>query len=137
VWKEKKMATVVGLGGVFLKVADAQAWRAWYAQVLGVTFDDWGGVAFAHPDIGYGVLSPFPTDTDYFQPSQAAFMVNLIVDDLEGVLGRVRAAGVPWTGPEDNDFGRFAWLIDPAGVKVELWQPPPPAPPAAGTFLGR
>jgi predicted enzyme related to lactoylglutathione lyase len=135
------MAAVVGIGGVFMKVADADTWRAWYAQVLGVAFDDWGGVQFPHPDIGYGVLSPFAADTDYFQPSFAPFMLNLIVDDLDGVLARVKAAGAEWTGPEDNDYGRFAWLMDPAGVKVELWQPPPPAaapapaPSQTGSFL--
>lgn len=135
------MARVVGIGGVFMKVQDADAWRAWYGQVLGVGFDEWGGVAFPHPDIGYGVLSPFPPDTDYFEPSQAPFMINLIVDDLGGVLSRVQAAGVQWTGPEDNEYGRFAWLIDPVGIKVELWQPAPPkaaAQPQAqttGSFL--
>jgi predicted enzyme related to lactoylglutathione lyase len=132
------MARVVGIGGVFIKIADADAWRSWYAQVLGVGFDDFGGVSFPHPDIGYGVLSPFPTDTDYFAPSTAPFMINLIVDDLDGVLAQVRAAGVSWTGPEDNDYGRFAWLMDPIGLKVELWQPPAPAQPAAaetGSFL--
>jgi predicted enzyme related to lactoylglutathione lyase len=135
------MARVVGIGGVFMKIADPDTWRSWYGQVLGVAFDDWGGVAFPHPDIGYGVLSPFAPDTDYFAPSTAPCMLNLIVDDLDGVLARVRAAGVSWTGPEDNDYGRFAWLIDPIGVKVELWQPPAaaPAPPPAqsetGSFL--
>lgn len=124
------MARVVGIGGVFIKIADADAWRAWYAQVLGVSFDDWGGVSFQHPDIGYGVLSPFSPDTDYFAPSNQPFMINLIVDNLEGALSRVRACGVQWSGPEENDYGRFAWLMDPAGIKVELWQPPP-APPSA------
>jgi catechol 2,3-dioxygenase-like lactoylglutathione lyase family enzyme len=135
------MSRVVGIGGVFIKIADPDAWRAWYGRVLGVGFDDWGGVAFPHPDIGYGVLSPFAPDTDYFEPSSAPFMINLIVDDLDGVLAGVRAAGVSWTGPDDNDFGRFAWLMDPIGLKIELWQPPPAAPPApppaasTGSFL--
>jgi predicted enzyme related to lactoylglutathione lyase len=68
-------------------------------------------------------------------------MLNLIVDDLNGVRARVHAAGAPFTGPEDNDYGRFAWLMDPIGIKVELWQPPAPvpAPPPAqsgtGSFL--
>lgn len=134
------MARIVGIGGVFIKVADADAWRNWYAQVLGVSFDDWGGVSFQHPDIGYGVLSPFAPDTDYFEPSTQPFMINLIVDDLGGVLSRVQSAGVQWSGPEDNEYGRFAWLMDPAGIKVELWQPPPAQPAAqpqatTGSFL--
>lgn len=143
------MARVVGIGGVFMKIADADTWRDWYARVLGVNFDDWGGVSFPHPDIGYGVLSPFAPDTDYFDPSAQPFMINLIVDDLNGVLSRAQAAGAQWSGPEDNEYGRFAWLMDPAGVKVELWQPPPPKPveqpqttssflnpaPSSGSFL--
>lgn len=134
------MARIVGIGGVFMKVADADTWRDWYARVLGVNFDDWGGVSFPHPDIGYGVLSPFAPDTDYFDPSGLPFMINLIVDDLNGVLSRAQAAGAQWSGPEDNEYGRFAWLMDPAGIKVELWQPPPPQPAAqpqatTGSFL--
>jgi predicted enzyme related to lactoylglutathione lyase len=122
------MARVVGLGGVFLKVFDQDAWRAWYARVLGIAFDDWGGANFPHPDIGFAVVSPFPVSTDYFDPSTASFMINLIVDDMDGALANVRAAGVEPLGAEDNDYGRFAWLMDPAGVKVELWQPPSPSP---------
>jgi predicted enzyme related to lactoylglutathione lyase len=133
------MARVVGLGGVFIKIADADSWRAWYSRVLGVSFDEWGGVTFPHPEIGFAVISPFPSDSDYFAPSTAPFMINLIVDDLDGVLAHVRAAGAQWTGPEDNDYGRFAWLIDPVGLKVELWQPPAaapaPAPTQTGSFL--
>ena len=119
------MASVVGLGGIFMKVADQDGWRAWYRDVLGVTFDDWGGVAFQHPDRGYAVLSPFAIDTDYFDPSAASFMINLIVDDIDGVVAKVQTAGVEPLGREDNEYGRFAWLMDPIGVKVELWQPPP------------
>ncbi|HWE99734.1 MAG TPA: VOC family protein [Caulobacteraceae bacterium] len=119
------MASVQGIGGVFIKIADAEGWRAWYARVLGLSFDQWGGLVFPHPNIGYGVLSAFPPDSDYFAPSDAPFMLNLIVDDLDGVLAAVRAAGVSFEGPQDNDYGRFVWVIDPAGIKVELWQPPP------------
>ncbi len=117
------MARIVGLGGVFLKVFDQDAWRAWYTRVLGISFDEWGAAAFPHPDIGYAVVSPFAVDTDYFDPSAASFMINLIVDDMDGALANVRAAGVEPLGVENNDYGRFAWLMDPAGVKVELWQP--------------
>jgi catechol 2,3-dioxygenase-like lactoylglutathione lyase family enzyme len=117
------MARIVGLGGVFLKVADQDGWRAWYHRVLGFTFADWGGVVFPHPDMGVVAVAPFPTDTDYFSPSSAPFMINFIVDDLDGAIANVRAAGVEPIGREDNENGHFAWLMDPAGVKVELWQP--------------
>ena len=117
------MAKVLGLGGVFVKAPDLDAWRAWYRDVLGVRFEDFGSAIFKHPDTGSTNLSPFPPDTDYFQPSSAPFMINLIVDDLDGVLAMAKAAGVEPVGRQDEPYGRFAWLIDPAGVKVELWHP--------------
>jgi predicted enzyme related to lactoylglutathione lyase len=121
------MAKVIGIGGIFFKAADGEALRAWYGRVLGVEFADWGGVVFQHPDRGYQVFSPFKADTDYFKPSSQAFMINLMVDDLDGVLARARSQGVEPTGPEESEFGRFAWVMDPAGIKVELWEPPPAA----------
>ena len=122
------MAKVVGLGGVFIKAADMAAWRAWYRDVLGVGFEDFGGAVFRHPDAGFTTLAPFAADTDYFQPSSQPFMINLIVEDIDGVLAAARAAGVEPVGRQDEDYGRFAWLIDPAGVKVELWEPLGPSP---------
>jgi len=117
------MTRVLGLGGVFVKTVDPDAWRAWYRDVLGVRFEDFGTATFAHPKSGLTTLSAFPPDTDYFQPSSAPFMINLIVDDLDGILAMAKAEGVEPTGRQDEPYGRFAWLIDPAGVKVELWQP--------------
>ena len=121
------MAKVLGLGGVFLKIADRDAWRDWYARVLGVNFNDWGGVDFPYPDVGLTMLSTFAHDSDYFDPSTAPFMINLIVDDLDGVLAMAAAAGVEPLGRQDGDYGCFAWFLDPAGLKIELWQPAPEA----------
>jgi catechol 2,3-dioxygenase-like lactoylglutathione lyase family enzyme len=118
------MAKVLGIGGVFFKAGDGDAVRAWYARVLGFEIAEWGGATFAHPKRGQQVWSPFKADTDYFAPSAAGFMVNLIVDDLDAVLARAAAEGVEPLGREDGDpNGRFAWLLDPAGVKIELWEP--------------
>jgi catechol 2,3-dioxygenase-like lactoylglutathione lyase family enzyme len=120
------MAKVLGLGGVFFKAAEPSAVSDWYRRVLGFPIADWGGAQFAHPDRGSTVWSPFPADAGYFEPSGLPFMINLIVDDLDGVLARAKAEGVEPLGREDSDpNGRFAWLLDPAGVKVELWQPNP------------
>ncbi|HEX3701624.1 MAG TPA: VOC family protein [Phenylobacterium sp.] len=119
------MAQVLGIGGVFFKAADPDAVRDWYRRVLGFEVEDWGGVNFKPAARGYQVWSPHAADTKYFEPSPHPFMVNLMVDDLDGVLEKVKAAGVEPLGREDmEDYGKFAWVMDPAGVKVELWEPP-------------
>ena len=118
------MAKVLGLGGIFFKTEDGDAVRAWYRDVLGFPIEDWGGAQFPHPDRGQVVWSPFKADTVYFEPSTQPFMINLIVDDMDGVLARAAEAGVEPLGRDDSDpNGRFAWLLDPAGIKDELWQP--------------
>jgi len=117
------MARVLGLGGVFFKAADPVAVRAWYARVLGFEIHDWGGAIFDHPKVGVANWSPFAEDTRYFEPSASTFMINFIVDDLDGLLAKAAAEGVEPTGRQDEEMGRFAWLMDPAGVKIELWQP--------------
>lgn len=119
------MAKILGIGGVFFKAEDCDAVRTWYRDVLGFAIEDWGGAMFAHPATGYTVWSPFKADTTYFAPSTQPFMINLIVDDLDGVLARAAGYGVEPLGRDDSDpSGRFAWLLDPAGIRVELWQPP-------------
>ena len=122
------MAQVLGLG-VFYTAADPKAVRDWYKSVLGLEMQDWGGVPLlpgpmaAHPGAA-SVLSIFPADTTYIAPSKKPFMLNLVVDDLDGMLARAAAAGVePTWRSEDDAMGRFAHLIDPEGVKIELWEP--------------
>ena len=125
----ERTAGVVGLGGVFLKVEDPAAWRAWYERVLGVKFESYGSAIFPHPNRGFGQIAPFAEHTTYFKPSQAPFMINLIVEDIDGLVARAAAQGVPCLGRQDEAYGRFAWFLDPAGIKVELWEPlgaPPP-----------
>jgi catechol 2,3-dioxygenase-like lactoylglutathione lyase family enzyme len=120
------MAKVLGLGGIFFKAADGDALSDWYRRVLGFEIQDgWGGAMWPHPQQGFTLWSPFKADTTYFEPSAQPFMINLIVDDLDGLLAKAKGAGVEPLGREDGDAnGRFAWLMDPAGVKIELWQPP-------------
>ncbi len=83
-----EMAKVLGLGGIFFKAEDPAAVREWYARVLGFEVFDWGGAIFKHPKVGVTNWSPFAADTRYFEPSQAPFMVNYIVDDLDGCWPR-------------------------------------------------
>ena len=125
------MAKVLGLGGVFFKAAEVDALKAWYARVLGFELSR-PGVKFPPlPAGGVTIWSPFAADTEYFAPSQAPYMLNLVVDDLDGVLARVRAEGVEVLDAQDGPYGRFAWIVDPAGVKLELWQAAGDPAPAA------
>lgn len=119
------MAKIVGVGGVFVGYEAPEAARAWYRDVLGVEFEAWGGTSFEMHAGDRTVFSTFPAASAYFAPSTRGFMINFIVADLDGLLARAAAAGVQPLGREDQDqMGRFAWLLDPAGVKIELWEPP-------------
>jgi predicted enzyme related to lactoylglutathione lyase len=125
------MAKIIGLGGVFFKTTDPARLRAWYADVLGLESADWGGVAFEPAALaamlGAGsTLAAFKAPAGYFSPSPLDHMINLVVDDLDGVLARCAAAGVAPLAPVTDDaMGRFAHLLDPDGRKIELWQPKP------------
>ncbi|MEM9319215.1 MAG: VOC family protein [Pseudomonadota bacterium] len=126
------MGKVLGVGGVFFKCADSKATGEWYSRVLGMNAEDYGGFHFHHSESsaakGAGamtIFSGFPADTTYFEPSATPVMINLMVDDLDAVLAIAAAAGVAPVQPgEDSEYGRFAWLMDPDGRKIELWQPP-------------
>jgi len=122
------MAKVVGLGGVFFKAADPAKLGQWYQKWLDLPVEHPFGAILKHeklPADGYSVWTPFKQDTTYFAPSDRTFMVNLIVDDLDGCLERVRQGGATvMPEVEDSEFGRFGWFLDPEGNKVELWQPP-------------
>ncbi len=125
------MARITGLGGVFYIVPDVAATRAWYEEHLGIG-GDWGAqFRFADDSAeAYALLSHFPADTGYLAPSEQPFMVNLRVDDLDGMIAGLEAKGVVILGREDEEYGRFAWLLDCNGLKLELWEQIGPAPAA-------
>ena len=120
----------MGIGGIFFKARDKAALVAWYRDHLGVPVEDWGGASFgwkAHDPDGDAmtVWSAFDHDTSYFEPSTRDFMVNFRVTDLDAMLDQLRAAGCPVDDRiEQSDFGRFGWVMDPEGNRVELWEPP-------------
>ena len=117
------MAKVTGLGGIFYKVADPAATQAWYQDHLGIGGEY--GAMFPFKDYdskGFSLLSPFKADSDYFAPSAAPFMINLRVDDLDGMVADLATRGVETLGRQDEDYGRFAWILDPDGIKIELFQ---------------
>lgn len=120
---------ILGIGGIFFKSPNKQQMHEWYVKHLGLA------------DSGYGVMFPwreadnpeneqmtiwsiFPADTKYLEPSPASFMVNYIVDDLDALLERLAKEGVQIDPKrQDESYGRFAWIYDPDGNKIELWQP--------------
>jgi len=118
---------ITGLGGIFFKSRDPDALAAWYRDVLGVGMEGWNGAMFASDAPGrppYQIWSPFEASTSYFAPSESAYMINFAVDDLDAFLARLDEKGVAPTARDDSDAnGRFAWLIDPEGTKIELWEP--------------
>lgn len=118
------MAKVLGIGGVFFKAEDPQAVQDWYARVLGFEISKWGGAMFPPTGSGSQQWTAHPASTTYYDPSTQPFMVNFIVDDLDGMLAKAAAEGAQALGRDDSEYGRFAWLMDPAGVKIELWEPP-------------
>jgi aerobic-type carbon monoxide dehydrogenase small subunit (CoxS/CutS family) len=103
--------------------------KAWYRDLLGMEWDY--GLLLRHADDtadGYSLVTPFEAATDYFAPSEQPFMINLRVDDLDGMLAALAAKGVAPLGRQDEEYGAFAWLLDPDGIKIELWQQKGPAP---------
>jgi catechol 2,3-dioxygenase-like lactoylglutathione lyase family enzyme len=122
------MAAVTGLGGVFYKVEDPERTARWYLEILGIG-GEWGAVfRFSSQPDGYGLLSPFRATSDYFAPSEAPFMINLRVDDLDAFTAELEAKGVEILGRQAEEYGKFAWIVDCDGIKVELWEQIGPVP---------
>lgn len=125
------MKRVTGIGGVFFKAKDAPAMLAWYKRQLGIDVQDWDGAAFTwtnaagEPTTGTTVWSIRPEDSDLFAPSHATFMINYRVDDVHAMVKVLKEEGCNVLDEiDESEFGKFAWVMDPEGNKVELWQPP-------------
>lgn len=118
---------VTGLGGFFFKSRDPKAIREWYKNHLGLNTDDYGCSFWWKDQEGRDCMtqwSPFKEDTEYFQPSKKEFMMNFRVADLEGLLKELKEEGVTIVGKvEEYDYGKFGWILDPEGNKLELWEP--------------
>ena len=126
------MKRATGIGGIFFRARDAQSLRAWYKRHLGIDVQVWGGAAFTWADAegkpvaGTTAWQIDAEESDHFAPSSASFMVNYRVDDLDALVNALKEEGcnVLEERMDDSDYGKFAWVIDPEGNKVELWQPP-------------
>jgi predicted enzyme related to lactoylglutathione lyase len=123
------MKRVTGIGGVFFKCKDPEKTRTWYKDHLGIQSDQYGAMfqwrqASDPTKIGCTVWSPFQDKSDYFDPSKKPFMFNYRVHDLEKLLELLKEEGVQIAGEmETFDYGKFAWIMDPEGNKIELWEP--------------
>lgn len=121
------MAKATGVGGVFFKSRDPKALAAWYATHLGIPTEHGGSLVFDGPGTaGMTVFAPFPAETHYFGDGSQTFMINFRVDNLDELLKQLAAAGVRIDPKRDSyDYGHFAWIWDPEGNRIELWQPLP------------
>jgi predicted enzyme related to lactoylglutathione lyase len=124
------MARVTGIGGVFLKTqTDPKELAAWYQKHLGMPLEEWGGAVLrwsSDPlkDKGATVWALAGKESEWFSPSTSSFMINYRVDDLDEMIRQLKAVGIEiWKGPESDEQGKFAWIMDPDGNKVELWEP--------------
>ena len=125
---EPPVGRVTGIGGVFFKAQDPKGMAAWYKEHLGIQashgYADFSWREQDHPDqIGHTAWTIFPTNAAHFGQSSSSFMINYRVSHLEQILERLRRDGVKIEKIEDSDFGRFAWIMDPEGNRVELWEP--------------
>jgi len=127
------MQRVTGIGGVFFKANDPEKLYRWYEEHLGIKRDQQGYVAFewrgkGDPnEDGVTAWAIFRNDSKYFDPSASGFMINYRVDDLDALLDALGSAGVEIDPKrQDEPYGRFAWIIDPEGNRIELWEPPKP-----------
>jgi predicted enzyme related to lactoylglutathione lyase len=120
------MRRVIGLGGIFFKARDPEKLYAWYEKHLGITRNDPTSAMFFNKgdESGVTVWSIFPADTEYFKPSTAPFMINYRVEDLDALLDALAKEGVSIDPKrEEYEYGKFAWVTDPEGNRIELWEP--------------
>ncbi len=117
---------VTGLGGVIVRSNNSKALSAWYRDVLGLDIKPWGGAKLSYAAPGHppvAVWSPVSQNSDELAPSNRDFMLNLAVDDMDAFLARLTTKGVPILKRDQDAFGKYAWIIDPDGTKIEFWQP--------------
>ncbi len=122
------MKRVTGIGGIFFKAEDPKALNAWYQKHLGFETTEWG-TTFSWKETGGAegqtVWNAMKATSNYFDPSQKPFMINYRVADLASLMPELEAEGVTIAGPlQDSPYGKFAWIMDPEGNKIELWEPP-------------
>ncbi len=118
---------VTGIGGIFFKTKDPNKTKEWYKNHLGLNTDNYGSTFWWKDEKGNKCStqwSPFNADTKYFSPSEKDFMINYRVENLEELLKLLKEEGITIVGEmETYDYGKFGWILDPDGNKIELWEP--------------
>ena len=118
---------VTGLGGFFFKSKDPDVIKSWYKKHLGIPTDQYGWTFWWKDEKGNKCStqwSPFTEDTQYFSPSKKQFMMNFRVENLHELIAVLKEEGVTVVGEiEEYDYGKFGWILDPEGNKIELWEP--------------
>ena len=124
--RAEPVGRITGMGGVFVTSRDPKALATWYRDVLGIPVESWGGAALRYDAPGHPpviVWNALPEKSTYVAPSNQPFMIDFAVDDLDAFVARLKAKGVPILKRDDSDpSGKFAWILDPDGTKIELWQ---------------
>jgi predicted enzyme related to lactoylglutathione lyase len=125
------MKRVTGLGGIFFKSESPKDLMAWYKEHLGIQPDEYGGSTFEWLEkdnpkrTGMTVFNAFKQDTNYFDPASVPYMFNFRVEDVRALVEQLKQEGVQVVGEvQDTEYGKFGWILDPEGRKIELWQPP-------------
>ena len=125
------MRRVTGIGGIFFNARDPMSLRAWYHEHLGLDVQEWGGAALRWTDAegtpiaGTTIWSINDAGGDHFAPSKSSFMVNYRVENIHALVAALKAEGCNVLEKiDESEYGKFAWVIDPEGNKVELWEPP-------------
>jgi predicted enzyme related to lactoylglutathione lyase len=126
----ENMKRVTGIGGIFFKSSDPRAMQEWYKKHLGFVVNEDNSILFEWKDVdqpaqsGYTVWAPFKETTKYFEPSQKQFMINFRVNNLKDLLEQLKKEGVQVVGEmQEEPYGKFGWIMDPDGNKIELWEP--------------
>jgi catechol 2,3-dioxygenase-like lactoylglutathione lyase family enzyme len=117
---------ITGVGGVFVASPDPKALAAWYRDVLGIELEPWGGATLRYDSPGHPpavVWNAVRLGSGYLAPSKREFMIDFAVDDVDAFVARLKAKGVVILKQVSDPTGKFAWILDPDGTKIELWQP--------------
>ena len=123
------MAKILGVGGVFLRCKDVEAYRKWWSEKMGLDITDWGTFEWERESGSRSMFSPFEDSSTYFKPSSERVMINLQVEDVPALIERAKKAGAEIAGEiEPTEYGTFGWFIDPEGYKIELWEAPTASP---------